>query len=145
MSAARRAPATKKPTPPSPQEIAPGVFVGGWNDAEKFRGRKFCLLDEAPDEMPSATHIPIYDDAADAPLVANLDRLVDEVRAARRAEEPVLIFCGHGVRRGPLGAAWYLHRAERLPLAEAYARIQAVRPKVETAREWIGHCDNLGA
>ncbi|MGA8665153.1 MAG: dual specificity protein phosphatase [Thermoplasmata archaeon] len=145
MPAARRK--TKLPSTqndvPSPQEIAPGVYLGGWNDAEKFTGAKFCLLDEAPDEMPTATHIPIYDEGQDAPIVANLDRLVDGVRSARRAHEPVLIFCGHGIRRGPLGAAWYLHRAEKLPLDEAYTRIRAVRPKIETASEWIGNVREL--
>ncbi|HLM92029.1 MAG TPA: dual specificity protein phosphatase family protein [Thermoplasmata archaeon] len=144
MPAARAA--TKSPTKktvPSPQEIAPGVFLGGWNDALTFTGAKFCLLDEAPEEMPTATHIPIYDEGKDAPVVANLDRLVTEVRSARRAHEPVLIFCGHGVRRGPLGAAWYLHRSEKLPLDAAYDRIRAVRPKIETASEWIGHPQSL--
>jgi protein-tyrosine phosphatase len=145
MPAARRparAPATKK-TIPSPQEVAPGVFLGGWNDALKFSGRKFCVLDEAPDDMPSATHIPIYDEAKDAPIVTNLDRLAAEVSSARRANESVLVFCGHGVRRSPLAVAWYLHRHEKLPLDEAYARIRSVRPKVETASEWIGNYQSL--
>jgi Dual specificity phosphatase, catalytic domain len=130
---------TPKKTLPSPQEIAPGVFLGGWNDALKFSGRKFCVLDEAPDDMPSATHIPIYDEDKDAPIVPNLDRLAEEVHSARRENESVLVFCGHGVRRSPLGVAWYLHRYEKLSLDQAYARIRAVRPKVETASEWIGH------
>lgn len=50
---------------------------------------------------------------------------------------------GHGVRRGPLGVAWYLHRAEKLSLDQAYERIRAVRPKIESAREWIGHPEAL--
>jgi Dual specificity phosphatase, catalytic domain len=135
---------TKRKTPPSPQEISPGVFLGGWNDALQFSGRKFCVLDEAPDDMPSATHIAIYDEKKDAPIVANLNRLATEVHSARQAKEPVLVFCGHGVRRSPLGVAWYLHRYENLPLDQAYAQIQAVRPKVETAQDWIGNCDALG-
>lgn len=147
MPAARRAtkaPA-KKAVVPSPQEISPGVFLGGWKDALKFSGRKFCVLDEAPDDMPPATHIPIYDAGKDAPIVANLDRLASEVESARRANEPVLVFCGHGVRRSPLGVAWYLHRHEKLPLDDAYAKIRAVRPNVETARQWIGHWKPLEA
>jgi protein-tyrosine phosphatase len=145
MSAKPRTPRTSTPKQkvPSPQEIAPGVFVGGWDDAVKFSGKRFCVLDEQPDEMPPGTHVPIYDDAKDAPIVPNLDRLVTEMRAARRAGEPVIVFCGHGIRRGPLGAAWYLHRAEKLSLDQAYDRIRAVRPKIETAREWIGHPEAL--
>jgi Dual specificity phosphatase, catalytic domain len=135
--------APKKPNP-SPQEIAPGVFLGGWKDALTFSGAKFCLLDEAPDDMPPATHIPIYDESTDAPIVANLDRLADAVHSARRSNESVLVFCGHGIRRSPLGVAWYLHRYEKVPLDQAYARIRAVRPRVETAAEWIGHCEALG-
>jgi protein-tyrosine phosphatase len=134
---------TSKSTPPSPQEIAPGVFLGGWKDAVQFSGPKFCVLDEAPDDMPPATHIPIYDEKKDAPDVANLDRVAAGLDAAHRAHQPVLVFCGHGIRRSPLAAAWYLHRYEKIPLDEAYARIRAVRPKVETADEWIGHSELL--
>jgi hypothetical protein len=137
-----RIPAAKKAAP-SPQEIAPGVFLGGWNDALKFTGRKFCVLDEAPEDMPPATHVQIYDEGKDAPIVANLDRLATEIAAARALNEPVLVFCGHGVRRSPLAAAWYLHRDQKLPLEVAFERIRAVRPKVETAREWIGNCSSL--
>jgi len=141
MPAHARTSKSKSPknSTPSPQEISPGVFLGGWNDALKFEGKRFCVLDEAPDDMPPATHVRVYDEAKDAPIVANLDRLASEMNSARRSDEPVLVFCGHGVRRSPLAAAWYLHRYEKLPLDEAYAKIRAVRPKVETAQEWIGN------
>ena len=140
MSAKPRA---AKKSIPSPQEISPGVFLGGWNDAARFDGTKFCVLDEAPDDMPAATHVPIYDEAKDAPIVANLDRLASEIDAAHRANRPVLVFCGHGVRRSPLAAAWYLHRYEKLSLDQAYERIRSVRPKVETAQEWVGNWKSL--
>ena len=137
-----RAASTKKSVP-SPQEISPGVFLGGWNDALKFTGKKFCVLDEAPEDMPPATHVTIYDETKDAPIVPNLDRLASEMNSAHQNHEPVLVFCGHGVRRSPLAAAWYLHRYEKLSLEAAYERIRAVRPKVETAREWIGNSNKL--
>jgi hypothetical protein len=41
---AARAPSARKEAP-SPQEVAPGVFLGGWKDALKFTGRKFCVLE----------------------------------------------------------------------------------------------------
>lgn len=130
---------TAKRSKPSPQEIAPGVFLGGWKDAAGFDGVRFCALDEAPDDMPEGTHIPVYDETGDRPRVENLDRLAREVRTAHASGQPVLIFCGHGVRRSPLAAAWYLHRYEHLTLDAAYDRIQAVRPQIERAREWIGN------
>jgi hypothetical protein len=135
-------PAAKK-TPPSPQEIAPGVFLGGWKDATRFEGARFCVLDELPDDMPAGSHIPVYDEATDRPKLENLDRLAREVHSARASGTPVLIFCGHGVRRSPLGAAWYLHRYEHLTIDEAYDRIRTIRPQVEHAREWIGNPDPL--
>jgi protein-tyrosine phosphatase len=147
MPAARRAvkaPSAKRSVP-SPQEIAPGVFLGGWTDALRFTGKRFCVLDDAPEDMPPATHVPIYDEATDAPIVPNLNRLAAEMASARHAHEPVLVFCGHGVRRSPLAAAWYLHRYERVSLDQAYARIRSVRPKVETAQEWIGNWKKLEA
>lgn len=128
----------RPPRPASPQEIAPGVFLGAYRDAARFEGARFCVLDEAPSDLSAARHIPVYDGARDRPNVENLDRLAREVHEARAAGQPVLIFCGHGVRRSPLGAAWYLHRYENLSLEEAYDRIRAVRPQVERAQEWIG-------
>jgi protein-tyrosine phosphatase len=145
MSAARAATRARKSTsrPNSPAEIAPGVFVGGWKDAVSFSGSRFCVLDEAPDDMPPATHIPIYDDVTDRAIVTNLDKIADAMEVARSKGEPVLVFCGHGVRRSPLAAAWYLHRIRKLPLDRAYERIRSVRPKVERAQDWIGHPENL--
>jgi len=127
-----------------PSEIAPGVFVGGWKDAVAFEGTRFCVLDEEPEGMPEATHIPIYSEASGAASRRNLDRLASEVGAARAKGQPVLIFCGHGIRRSPLGGAWYLHRSEKLPLDAAYERIRAVRPRVETAASWVDDPSSLG-
>ncbi|MCI4341153.1 MAG: hypothetical protein L3K11_02085 [Thermoplasmata archaeon] len=126
--------------PSSPSEIAPGVFVGGWSDAPSFKGRRYCVLDERPAEaLPADEQITIYDGEGDRAIPENLDRLAGLVEEARSGGEPVLLFCGHGVRRGPLAGAWYLHRHEGLAFPEAYARIRAVRPGVEEAGEWIGH------
>jgi protein-tyrosine phosphatase len=141
---ARPAPPTKtRARPKSPAEIAPGVFVGGWNDAVAFEGTRFCVLDEKPEEMPPATHIPIYDDRSGAALRPNLDRLAREIGAARAAGRPVLVFCGHGIRRSPLAAAWYLHRSEELPLDAAFERVRAVRPKAEPPSSWMGDAASL--
>ena len=126
-----------------PSEIAPGVFVGGWKDAVEFGGTRFCVLDAAPEDMPEGTHIPIYDEKADQAIPANLERLAKAMIAAHAKGEPVLVYCGHGIRRGPLGGAWYLHRAEGLPLDTAYDRVRTVRPKIEHARDWIGDASNL--
>jgi protein-tyrosine phosphatase len=142
---------TKRPTrpkrtnarPKGPSEIAPGVFVGGWNDALRFDGARFCVLDEAPDDMPPATHIPIYDERSGSALPANLDRLAKAVGDARAQGRPVLVFCGHGIRRSPLAGAWYLHRSEKLPLEAAYDRVRAVRPKIETAGSWVADPESL--
>jgi len=124
----------------TPSEIAPGVFVGGWKDAEKFEGARFCVLDELPESgAPADGHVVIYDEAKDAPIVANLDRLVSMAEKARNANRPVLIFCGHGIRRSPLAGAWYLHRHEGVSLDAAYERVRAARPKVEHVRDWVGH------
>lgn len=145
MSTSRK-PAAKKAArarPASPAEIAPGVFVGGWKDAVTFDGDRFCVLDEAPDDMPPATHRPIYDESSDRPIVKNLDEVTSAMHRAHEKNRPVLVFCGHGVRRSPLAAAWYLHRYANLSLDEAYERVRAVRPRIETAKEWIGHPDEL--
>jgi hypothetical protein len=120
-----------------PSEIAPGVFVGGWKDAAPFRGTRFCVLDEADPQLPPSTHIPIYREETKRVDRKNLDRLAEAVRRARDAGEPVLIFCGMGVRRGSLGGAWYLHRSEHLSLEDAYARVRAVRPQIQTVNEWV--------
>jgi histidinol-phosphate aminotransferase len=127
-----------KPTGSSISEVAPGVFVGGRKDASSFSGTRICVLDERPDGIPPATHVPIYDGGSDRIVPKNLDRVAQLVGAARARGEPVLVFCGHGVRRSPLAAAWYLRRTEGLSLDAAYARIRTARPQIETAREWVG-------
>jgi len=141
MSAAKRPRTTgKTERHASPSEISPGIFVGGWKDAERFSGARICVLDERPDELDSmsgATHVPIYDGEKDAPIVANLDKVADLVNAAHRRGEPALVFCGHGVRRGSLGGAWYLHRFEGATLDAAFERVAAVRPQIERPREWM--------
>ena len=129
--------------PKSPAEVAPGVFVGGWKDAVAFKGTRFCVLDEKPADMPAATHIPIYDDRSGSAIRPNLDRLAREIAAARAQGHPVLVFCGHGIRRSPLGVAWYLHRSEKLPITEAFARVRAVRPRAEPTVAWMGNATSL--
>jgi len=140
-----KAPAKSERKPAVGSEIAPGVFVGGWKEAVAFDGERFCVLDEKPEDMPQGTHIPIYDDASDRPIVENLDRVASAMHAARVRDRPVIVFCGHGVRRSPMAGAWYLHRYENLSLDDAYARIRAVRPKVEHARDWLGDPSPLEA
>lgn len=129
--------------PPSASEIAPGVFVGGWKDALGFDGARFCVLDEAPGDMPPATHVPIYSETTGKAKPENLDRLAAGMRAARATGELVLVFCGHGVRRSALGGAWYLRRAQGLSLDQAYAQVRSVRPKVQHAREWVDNATEL--
>ena len=120
-------------------EIAPGVYVGGWDDAVHFHGARVCVLDEKPKEkLPAEAHVPIYDEKKDQPLRANLEQVVQLVEAARAKDEPVLLFCGHGVRRGSLAGAWYLHRHEGISLDSAYERIRLVRPKIQHVKEWVG-------
>lgn len=131
------------PASTTPSEIAPGVFVGTWEDALRFEGARFCVLDEAPPDMPPATHVPIYNEGKDRADRTNLDRLAEAMRAARATGSPVLVFCGHGKYRSPLGGAWYLHRAEGLPLDEAYARVRAARPKAHRALDWVGNVEEL--
>lgn len=125
-------------------EIAPGVFVGGWGDAESFEGTRICVLDEAPDEpMPADAHLPIYDGATDGPIQGNLEKVARLAVDARSRGEPVLLFCGHGIRRGALAGAWYLHVSERIPLREAFDRVQKVRPRIERPRQWMGRPGEL--
>jgi len=119
------------------------MFVGGWKEALRFEGSRFCVLDEAPEGLPPATHVPIYNERRDRVDPRSLDRLAAAMQEAHVSGQPVLVFCGHGVRRSPLGAAWYLHRTEGIPLGEAYDRIAAVRPQIERANAWIGNAEEL--
>ncbi len=102
------------------------------------------MLDEPPEAMAGVTHVPIYDERTGRALRPNLDRLAEEIGRARATGRPVVVFCGHGIRRSPLAVAWYLHRSEGIPLAEAFARIRAVRPRVEAPSAWLGDPASLG-
>lgn len=139
MSPSKRPASTRKTPSSTASEIAPGVFVGGWNDAVGFSGTRVCVLDERPAEpVPGSAHIPVYDESTDRAIPANLEKVADLVRDARSRNEPALLFCGHGVRRGSLAGAWYLHRSEGISLDAAYDRIRAVRPQIQHIREWVG-------
>lgn len=124
-------------------EVTPGVFVGGWSDATSFPGTKICVREEVPEGIPKVTHVPIYDEVRKEPIRENLDRVADLIDKARANDQPVLVYCGHGIRRGPLAAAWYLHRYEGLTLDEAFARIAAVRPGIEPVAKWARHWQTL--
>lgn len=101
MSPSQRAGTATGPTSPkTPPEIAPGVDAGGWNDAVRFEGVRCCVLDEAPEGMPSATHIPIYHGEADAVDRKNLGRPAESVRRARAEGQPVPIIPGISWSRG---------------------------------------------
>jgi len=143
MSTARKTSRQKKPDPKDLSEIAPGVFVGNWEGAQRFEGARFCVLDAAPDDMPPATHVQIYDEATDRADPKSLDRLASAMSAARAKGEPVLVFCHKGLYRSPLGAAWFLHRSEGLPLDQAFERVQEARPKAKSASNWVGNYAEL--
>lgn len=132
-------PPIRSPTagPALPTEIAPGVFVGGRAAAADFPGLRMCVLDAGEDAGVPSERLPVYDPEEERPIRENLERIATAVRDARSRGEPVLIFCGHGVRRSPLAAAWYLHRAEGISLGAAYDRIERVRPFIERPEQWL--------
>ena len=132
-------PASAEKSSTGASRVAEGLYVGGWQDATSFVGARFCVLDEPEEGAPADAQIPIYDGARKSALPANLDRIAELARAARAKGQHVLMFCGHGVRRGPLAAAWYLRKVEGGTIEGAYAKIRAVRPQVEAASEWIRH------
>lgn len=132
-----------KPRLGGASEVAPGVFVGGVRDAAEFEGARICVRDEDEEAVPTSTHLPVYDGRTDRALRTNLEEIARAIDRERAAGRPVLVYCGHGVRRSPLAAAWYLHRTEGLPLAAAYARIRGVRPQIEEASEWVGDTTGL--
>lgn len=130
-----------------PSKIAEGVFVGGWKDAVRFEGTRICVLDEMPEggAFPCDAHVPIFSDSDGKAIRPNLDRVAAMAREARGRGQPVLLFCGHGIRRGALAGAWYLHVAEHLPLEEAFDRVAAARPGIARPRDWIPDTSTLDA
>ena len=128
---------------PSPQEVAPGVFVGGWDDATHFTGAKFCVMDDPPQGLPGTVHIPIYDEVRNAPILPNLEILAQRVRLAHDVGAPR---AGVLRPRDPSGAA----RRGLVPASVRAAdrggglrQVRSVRPKIEHARDWIGHVEGL--
>lgn len=122
-----------------PSKIAEGVYVGGWKDAVKFEGTRICVLDELSkgDAGLCDLHVPIFSDSEGRALRPNLDRVAHAAQSARAHGRAVLLFCGHGVRRGPLAGAWYLHVAEKIPLEAAFDRVESARRGIERPHEWI--------
>jgi len=141
---AKKSKPSPHPTAATPSRVAEGLYVGGWSDATGFAGTRICVLDAREDDAPADHQIPIYDGALKAALVSNLDRIAELADQARAKGDDVLMFCGHGVRRGPLAMAWYLRRHDGGTIDDAYARIEAVRPQVERASRWIRNWNDPG-
>lgn len=126
-----------------PSEVVPRLFVGGRPDAARFPGVRLSVLEDLGDPTPAEVRIPILVAEGGGADRHALDRVADVIERALRGDRPVLVYCGHGVRRSPLAVAWYLHRRRGLPLDAAYAALQAARPEVEPAVGWLSNWGDL--
>jgi protein-tyrosine phosphatase len=124
-------------------EVVPRLFVGGRADAPAFRGVRISVLEDLGDPTPAEVRIPILVAANGGADRRALDRAADVIAGALRGDQPVLVYCGHGVRRSPLAVAWFLHRRRGLSFDAAYAALQAQRPEVEPASGWLSNWREL--
>jgi len=126
-----------------PSRIFEHIFLGDYQDATRFTGRRLCVLEQRPEYPPRLGDrwIPILEESRWGRTRANRDKL-DEAAAwvADRiaAKDRALVHCMGGIERSPLVMAWYLHRRHGLTLDGAYAQLRWIRPEVQLRHEmWL--------
>jgi protein-tyrosine phosphatase len=116
-------------------QITDTVWLGDIADAMGFKGQRICVLESMPPRK--SLWIPVLQ-FSDTPFVLReqLDVLALAIDWAAK-QGPVLVYCGAGIERSPLGVAWWLHRGEGIPLAAAYARIKQISSKIQDRTYWL--------
>jgi hypothetical protein len=138
---------------PNYSQIEPGLYVGGYVEAPP-PGTGFVLnlcREDDPYRAEHHLHEPIRD-AAPAPSLEWLERMVDLVEEHRQAGRTVFVHCRAGASRSGMVALAYLMREHGWSLEEALAearrRRDVIRPNPafkELLRRWERHLSPEGA
>jgi hypothetical protein len=124
---------------PNYSQIEPGLYVGGHVEAPP-PGTHFVLnLDEQDDPYRAEHHLhePIAD-AAPAPSLDWLERMVDLVEEHRRAGRTVFVHCRAGASRSGMVALAYLMREHGWSLEEALAEARSRRDIIRPNPAFMG-------
>ncbi len=135
-------------------EIAPGVYLGGWpqHDAQlPNQGHKLARVDMTA-ELPARGdgpyyNVPLYD--TQGPSVQQTEGAVQWAASVRAQGTPVYVFCqnGHG-RSGVVAAALLVETGMAKDGGDAERMVKAARPKVRfnaaQAVAWQGWLEHRG-
>jgi len=114
------------------------LFCGDSDDAEHFAGRRICVLESMP-SVP-CLWVPLLQLAKDSSVVVRPNQLaliVGVVSSGLEQSGRVLVFCAAGLERSPLVVAWWLHKTRAMKMADAYAILQSLNPKIRNCEQWI--------
>lgn len=133
-------------------KILDHLYLGDWNDAQKFEGEIICVMQDIMSIEPKKAYwIPIirtvgklnYDklieeqDVEVTALPHQIDLCTFMIDKNLKYEADTLVHCMAGIERSPLVIASYLHEYNNMTWDEAYEFITEKRPEVANRLQWL--------
>lgn len=133
-------------------KILDHLYLGDWNDAQKFDGTIICVMQDILSVEPKHAYwIPIIRTTGGE---IDYDKLIDdqdlEVTALPHQlmiagvlinmgmdEGDVLVHCMAGIERSPLTIVYYLKNYKGYTWDDAYKFVQDKRPEVANRLSWL--------
>ena len=128
------------------------LYLGDWQDAQKFEGEIICVTQEIMSTEPEKSYwIPVIRTSKPT----NDEELIEEqeievtalphqielitfmIDANIKYKKDTLIHCMAGIERSPLVVASYLHEYENMNWGKAYNLLKEKRPEVSNRLQWL--------
>ena len=135
-------------------KIRDHLYLGDWQDAQKFDGDIICVTQEIMSIEPmNAYWIPIIrtskptnddelieeQDIEVTALKHQLELVVQTISNGLERNRDVLVHCMAGIERSPLAIVFYLHGYVFTDKTweECYDFVKSKRPEVQNRLEWL--------
>lgn len=133
-------------------KIQNNLYLGDWNDAQKFEGSIICVMQELLSIEPmNAYWIPIIrtskptndhqlieeQELTVTALPQQLHMVATRIISNQCDGIPTLVHCMAGIERSPLAIVWYLHAFKYMGWNKAYDFVKKKRPEVANRLSWL--------
>ncbi|MGB0582067.1 MAG: phosphatase PAP2/dual specificity phosphatase family protein [Limisphaerales bacterium] len=128
-----------------PSEVVPGVWIGRIPDIKQWEGNVIdCTCEHRRRKPLSGTHerVPMLDLVV--PNATALERVAEQIQAAREEGKPVLVVCGLGLGRSALSvAAWLILSGKENSPKDALKRVKSARQGARSGTAAEGELQKL--
>ncbi len=133
-------------------KILDHLYLGDWQDAQKFEGEIICVTQEILSTEPrDAYWIPVIrtskptnddelieeQDLEVTVLKHQIDLVTFMINNNMEYEKDTLVHCMAGIERSPLVIVSWLHKYRGYSWDEAYEFVKEKRPEVANRLEWL--------